>query len=150
MEDEKLLHEKQNTAKRVYVEEGLSIKRSCFEAGVDEAQMRQWIRGGDWDALKRTQLTSKGHQLKQLYDLLEKVNDKMAEADEINPRDVDLAVKYTAAIKNLDVELTIPDIVEIAKMFTSWLRRQDKELAKTIARHFDAFIKQRLKPYSTL
>ena len=132
----------------MYTREGLSIKAACIEAGIDEGQMRQWINEGDWDTLKRTLLTSKEHQLKQLYELLEKLNEKMANAEEVNPKDAELAVKYTAAIKNLDVEVTIPEIVEIGKMFTTWLRKKDKEMAKTVVRLFDAFIKQRLKPYA--
>ena len=109
--------------------------------------MRRWINENDWNGVRKTLLTSRQSQLEQLYALLEKITLKMNEAQDVNPKDVDLVVKYTAAIKNLHTEVDIPQIVEVAKLFTTWLRRIDKDVTKTVALHFDAFIKERLKPF---
>ena len=63
---------------------------------------------------------------------------------EINTKELDLTIKYTAAIKNLEVETGLLQIVEVAKLFTTWLSRKDKEIARMITIELDAFIKYRI------
>jgi hypothetical protein len=132
-------------AQLLYTRHDTSIADIATATQLNEATVRYWIQQDGWDGIKRTLLTAKAHQLEQLYALLEKVTTKMRTEDNINAKDADLAVKYTAAIKNLDTEVGIPQIIEVAKLFTTWLRRRNGELAKSIIVEFDIFIKQRLK-----
>ena len=146
MKEELSAHRRRDWARMLYTKEGLPIKDVALMTGSDEAELRHWATQGEWEGQKRTLLTSKEKQLTQLYDLLEKVMAKMTAADDINPKDADLAAKYTAAIRNLDAEITVPQIIEVAKLFTLWLRRRDAELAKAVTLQLDHFIRQRLKP----
>ena len=135
-------------ARLLYTRHGNSIRDIALTTGIEESAIRHWVVSGDWDGIKRTLPTSKEYQLEQLYILLEQVTDKLKGKEEVNSKDADLVVKYTAAIKNLDTETGIPQIVEVGKLFFTWLRRRDVELTKTVITQFDAFIKERLKPGS--
>lgn len=146
MRDDLTTTQKKSWAETLYLYHDATIKDIALQTGIDEADLRLWIKEGDWDGRKRGLLTSKQHQLDQLYELLEKVNQKMKEANDVNPKDADLAVKYTAAIKNLDTETGIAEVIEVAKLFTTWLRRKDQDMARTVALEFDGFIRHRLKP----
>jgi len=133
-------------ARQLYLHEGATIKDIFLKTGAPETDIRRWVAEGSWEGLKRSLLTSKEFQLTQLYKLLEQLTDKMQANDEVTTKDADLLVKYTAAIKNLDTEIDIPAITQVAKQFTTWLRRKNLELAQQVTVQFDGFIKQRLAP----
>ena len=133
-------------ARQLFLYEDITIRDIALKTGATEAALRQWITEGGWEGLKRSLLTGREFQLEQLYKLLEQLTEKMKDASEINTKDADLLVKYTTAIKNLDQETDIPAIVQVAKLFTTWLRRTNLELAQQMTVHFDAFIKQRQLP----
>ncbi|NDC43222.1 MAG: hypothetical protein EBZ77_17015 [Chitinophagia bacterium] len=137
-------------ARQLYLYEDIPLKDIALKTGAPEAAIRLWMTEGGWDGLKRSLLTSKGFLIAQMYRLLENLTSKMKETDEVNTRDAELLVKYTAAIKNLDQEVDIPAIVQVAKLFTTWLRRKNLELAQQITIQFDAFIKHRQQPFPEL
>ena len=135
--------EKNELAKILFVQEDKPIAEIAKAMNVSEGMVRDWCNTGSWENLKRVKPTSKTYQLGQLYSLMDNLVQKMKEAKEVNSKDADLVVKYTAAIKNLDVETTIPQIVEVAKLFITWLHTKNRELAKTFAHNFDGFIRHR-------
>lgn len=133
-------------ARELYTREDLSPGDIALKVGAAEADIRLWATQGNWSGLKRSLLTSRSFQMDNLYRLLENLTEKMKEQEEVNPRDADLLVKYTAAIRNLDAETDIPSIVQVARLFTTWLRRRDHDLAQSVTVQFDAFISQRISP----
>ena len=62
-----------------------------------------------------------------------------------NSKEADAFKKLTAAIKDLETETNIADIVQVARLFINFLLVQDATQAKTVTTLFDAFIKERLK-----
>lgn len=146
MKEELTTEQLKDWAQHLYTHEGNNEKAIAHKTGVEEAQVRQWATNGTWAALRKTLPTTRDYQLEQLYKLMEKVTEKLGDTDDPNPKDVDLVVKYTAAIKNLDTETTLQQIVEVAKLFTNWLKPRDLDLTKTITTQFDKFIRERVKP----
>ncbi len=146
MNEELTNEQRKEWAKHLYTRETKGFRHIAELVGVDEAQLRQWVAEGSWDAIKKTLPTSKEYQLEQLYELLGKITEKINNSDDPNPKDVDLVVKYTAAIKNLDTETSIQQIVDVAKLFTTWLQHKDINMAKKVALEFDGFIRQRIRP----
>ncbi len=137
--------ELRNEAKHRYVDEQKNLPDICTELGIEEATLWNWKQADCWDAERMVMLTSKQYHMKNLYQLLDKVNRRMGCEDEINPKDADLAVKYTAAIKNLDAEVGLPEIIDVAKMFVNWLQQKSKDQARKIALELDGFIRHKLK-----
>ncbi len=133
-------------AKHLYTRCEKGYREIAAETGISEGELRQWANESSWDHIKRTMPTSKAYQLEKLYMLLEKANEKLLGEQEVNAKDVDLIVKYTAAIKNLDTDISIQQIIEVAKAFTGWLNAHNSELAKSMTMHFDKFIKERSVP----
>ncbi len=133
-------------AKHLYTRGEKSLAELSEDMDISEAQLRQWATESSWDYIKKTMPTSKAYQIEKLYLLLEKTNEKLLREEEVNAKDLDLIVKFTAAIKNLDTEISIQQIIEVAKSFTGWLHAQNRELAKSMTMHFDKFIKERSAP----
>lgn len=142
--------EKKEWARLLFMKEEKSVDEVAAATGLEPAVVRGWAADGQWHGVRRTMATSRHYQLEKMYELLEQLTEKMNASNEINSKDADLLIKYTAAIKNLDLDTGIPQVVEVGTLFTTWLRRQDAALARETALHFDAFIKHRLRLQSGL
>jgi terminase small subunit len=145
MTEELNYDERKQWARSLYTWQDKTIKDIALTVSVDEATVRNWVAEGTWDGIRRSSLISKSRQLQHFYNQLENINAKLADSPgEINTKDVDLIVKYTAAIKNLEADITVCQVIEVAELFVTWLRRKDMALTKAVTVKFDAFIKQRL------
>ena len=145
MTEELNYDERREWARSLYTRQDKTIRDVALTVSVEEATVRNWIIEGAWDSVKRSSLISKTRQLEYFYNQLENINQKLAgNPGEINTKEVDLVVKYTAAIKNLEADVTICQIIEVAELFVTWLRRKDIALTKAVTVKFDAFVKQRL------
>ncbi len=144
MSEELNFDERREWAKLLYTVHNYNHKDLALAVSVDEATVRCWIREGGWEGMKRSALISKSTQLGHLYSILHKLGEKTKNTDELNLKEADLVLKYTAAIENLEGDTTIADIIAVFDPFMRWLRRKDKQLAKRIVVHLDAFIKERL------
>lgn len=136
--------ERKEWARMLYTKQELSAMDVANTVAVQESQVLKWAREDAWDTVRSSLLISKQTQLKRLYTALEKLTRSIEQADmEVNPKDIDLAIKYTTAIKSLEPEVTVSLIIDIAELFINWLRKRDLHFARAVATHFDAFIKQR-------
>ena len=132
-------------AKLLFTNFDMSIQDIANITETDEATVRNWIKTGSWNDLKSTLLTSKQNELQFLYALLNSISGKR-NSGELSSKDLDTYLKCSAAIKNLEVEASISQIVDTGMLFITWLRRRNNDLAKTFTMHWDTFIKQRLNP----
>ena len=136
--------ERKEWAKMLYTRQELCAVDVANTVAVQETLIHKWAKEEAWDSVKCSLLISKQTQLKRLYTALEKLTRNIEDDEkEVNPKDIDLAIKYTTAIKSLEPEVTVSLIIDIAEMFTTWLRKRDLHFARAVATHFDAFIKQR-------
>ena len=144
MQEADKYNDRKESARILYTKQDYTISEIAAYTGADEATIRHWIQNGAWDGMKRSLLTSRPNQLTHLYDLLEKLNKDAKEEGNTNPKTVDLILKYTASVKNLETTLPIATIIEVAELFTTWLLKKDLELTKTVTIQLNAFIKQRI------
>ena len=143
MADELNPDERKAWAHSLYKREDLSYKDIALEVGTDEATVRMWSIEDEWNGTKRSQLTAKRVQLDFLYTCLEKLSEKMKNPDDINPKDIDLMVKYTNAIKNLEIEPSVAEIIEVMEVFIQWLRRRDLQAAQKVVVYLNAFVTEK-------
>jgi hypothetical protein len=130
-------------AKLLYTRHDNTPLEAALAANVSEADVRDWIRTDSWNDIKRSLLTSRTSQLEMMYIALESTTGKI-KAGEMPLKEMDNMVKVTAAIKNLNTELSIATIIEVAEMFTSWLLKKDIAFAKSVTKQLDMFIRQRI------
>ncbi len=118
----------------------------ALETGVDEADLRNWISKEQWSGRKRSLFTSRSEQLELLYTRLENLNKEIRAAGETETgtKDIDNYMKLTNAIKNLETEISVSDIIEFSQPFIEWLRRIDLPAAQKTVAFIDAFIMHRI------
>lgn len=125
-----------------------SPEELAVRVGVTDAVLSQWILKGRWDEELRSLLTIRETQLAQLYRMLERITKRIEEEDEVGitptTRDLDNIVKLTNAIKNLEIETSIAEMVDTFIKFNEFLRKKAPEQIKNIIEWQDAFIKSML------
>jgi hypothetical protein len=136
--------ERKEWAQMLYTRHDNTIKDIALAVGADEVAIRSWVHEGAWEAIKQSLLISKAAQLELYYSQLGKITTRLNEDNDANPKNMDLVVKYTTAIKNLETDVSISTIIEVSELFILWLRRKDITLTRKLIVHFDAFVKERL------
>lgn len=141
--------QKKELAKLYYLTGQYTQKDIAVKVGVRESTISNWVTKEKWDLLKKSMLTSKSESLRTLYDVLASLDKKIkASVDAIGDTKLaDMYIKYTAAIKNLETETSIAQIVEVGRLYINWLLVVDPAQAQITVNNMDAFIKEKLKAY---
>lgn len=141
-------NERREWAQLLYTRYDMNAKEVALQTGAPEADVRRWVKEGNWDGLRRSLLTSREEQLKNLYDILAAITTQAKQNSENpNTKDADLIIKYTAAIKNLETDIGVGEIIDVIKPFVVWLMKKDLEMAKKLTGYFDQYIKEKLKTF---
>ncbi|MBN8668763.1 MAG: hypothetical protein J0M30_14795 [Chitinophagales bacterium] len=140
--------QKKDWAKTLYLQGELSQKDIAGKVKVHETTLSGWINKEKWNQLRRSLLTRRSDILNNLYIVLEKINEKLNETDGIgDTKMADMFVKYTSAIKNLEMETSLAQHMDSGTAFHKWLNAIDPPLALTFLNHWDGFIKDQLKKF---
>ena len=137
--------DRKSWAKTLFTISHKDAKEVAMEVGVSENTVKGWIKDGAWDEVRSSGLVSKQQQAKMFMSQIEKLNNRLANEQDPNPKDVDLIVKYTNAVKNLEEEIALGTIIDVSEQFISWLRKRDNAMAKKLVVLFDAYIKVKVK-----
>lgn len=141
------IDQKKEFAKLLYVRERLTQKEVAERADVSEATMSKWVREYAWEKLRRSLMVTKQEQIGRLYDQIEALNAEIG-AREIkvpNNKEADVLSKLTAALRNLETEISIGEIVEVGMEFCDYVRQQAPDKIGDVVSLFDGFIKTAIK-----
>lgn len=129
-------------ARILYLQCEMDIKELTQSLMVPEEVIKRWIQTGEWDSFRQSLCISKKRQLKYLYKALNTLTSKLSATDEPVPKDVELMVKYSTMIKNIDTEQDLTGLLHIAETFVRWLYRKNEPLAKTVTLELETYIKE--------
>lgn len=145
------IKQKQEHAKLLYTVEGVTVGKELAErVGVSPQTISKWINSEPWEELRSSILLTKDSELRRLYRRFTFLNDHI-EQREINERkpvgnaEADSLVKISAAIKNLETDVSAAEAIEILKNFINAVRTHNLDLAKQITKEADHFIKTLIK-----
>ena len=141
--------QKKEWAQLLYCKESLTQAEIAERVGVSRVTVNNWINKGNWEMLKVSITITKEEQLKNLYRQLTELNDSISKrkAGERfpNAKDADVIAKLAAAIKALETEIGLGDIVSVFSDFLKWVRDVDLNKTKELAPLFDAYVKSKLQ-----
>lgn len=130
-------------ARLLYTSHSKTIKEISLELDVDEATLRHWAGEDNWEAVKRSVLTSNETQLEHLYNIISHLNEQLKDPEQLDPRKVDMMLKYSAMIKNLEPEISASLIIQVTAKFVKWLLPKDPGLTRKFIKHLNIFVNQR-------
>lgn len=135
-------------AKSMYIYENRTQAEIAEAVGVSRQTVIRWCRDDKWDELKVSMTMTRENQIKNLYRQLSEINQAILSRPDgqrfANTREADTIAKLTDAIKKLETEIGIHDVVSVAERFINWLRPIDLGQTKTFVTLFDKFIKSLL------
>lgn len=143
--------QKKEWAKSEYLRGDLSQKEIAEKVGVSVVTMNKWVNdpADNWDRLRKSMLITREAQLTRLYMQLDELNTAIMGREPgkrfADSKEADTIAKLTGAIKTLETEASISDVVEVSKRFLNWLRPLAPNKAKEVAAMFNDFIKSLLK-----
>lgn len=141
--------QKKAWAQTEYVVKNLSQKEVAEIVGVSTVTLSKWVNQNRWDELRRQMLVTREKQLSRLYmqiDELTRVIEARPDGQRFSSsKEADTINKLTAAIRALETEASVADIVEVSKRLLDWLRPMNPARAIEIAGIFNDFVKHSLK-----
>lgn len=141
--------DKRGKAKSIYLTGQYDQKEIASLVGVTEHSIGIWKKEENWDELKESLLTTRENELRRLYKMLKVLNDdvdiKAKSGTPINSKEADAVLKITSAIKNLELETSIAEKVEIGMEFINYIRKENFDLSKEVTNWFDAYLQTQLK-----
>lgn len=132
-------------ARELFLKGDLNGKEIAERIGVNEKTIGRWRSEEGWDDLKASYTMTKAKQMELLINQLKVINELILNREPENryasSKEADSILKITQAIKNLESELSVADVVDVSIRFTSFIKDADPEKAKEIVLLFDKFIK---------
>ena len=142
------IEQKKEWAKSLFIGGDLTQKEIALKVGVAEKTMSKWASENGWEKLRKSLLTTKAEQLRMLYDQLQLQNENIRDTTGFaSTKEADSILKMTAAIKNLETETSVGQIIEVAQSFIRFVQKDSLEDAKNITKWFDNYIKEKLKSF---
>ena len=141
--------QKKEWAKLLFTRENLSQKEISEKVGISPKTVCKWVKTESLDRLRQAMLITRETQLRRLYMQLDELNTAIMEREQghrfADSKEADTISKLTNAIKAMETEAGIADIVEVGKRLLTWLRPLNPDKAVDLARIIDDFIKETLK-----
>ena len=140
--------QKKEWAKTLYMRENLTQQEIAERVGVSRVTVSNWVRAGKWEEQKAGLTLTRQEQVANLYRQVAEINRAIsarAEGERFpNSKEADILGKLSAAIRNMEQEPGIADIISVLTGFIEWVRPFDLEKAKELTRLADAYIKDKL------
>ena len=140
--------QKKDFAKSIYLGEDLTQEEIAERVGVKRQTVSRWIKEGNWERHKVSITITREEQLKNLYlqlsELNAAINKKPAGERFANAAESDTISKISNAIKKMETDVGLADILSVFKSFVQWLRTYDMARSKEIVPLLDAYIKSKL------
>lgn len=140
--------QKKEWAKTLYLRENLTQQEIADRVGVSRVTVSNWVRSGKWEEQKAGLTLTRQEQVVNLYRQVAEINRSIsarAEGERFpNSKEADILGKLSAAIRNMEKEMAIADIISALTGFIEWLRPLDLDKAKELTRLADAYIKDKL------
>lgn len=139
---------KKALAKDIYTLGQFTFEEIAEKVGSTRQTVSKWCKEGQWDELKAGMTVSREQILKGMYAQVHEINKAIQLKNEgeryASPAQADTLSKLSAAIKKMEMDIGISDLVSAGIRFSDWLRPVDMNKAKEFVRLWDAFLKEKL------
>ena len=130
--------QKKEWAGTLYLKENLTQQEIADKVGVSRITVNKWIKAEMWEQQKTGITLTRESVIGNLYG--RKEGERYATSKE-----ADALVKLAAAIKKMETDTGIADIISVGMRFIEFLRPVNLELAKDVTRMYDLFVKSSIK-----
>ena len=148
MATELTIAQKKEWAKLLFTKENLTQQEIAERVGVSRITINKWINTEHWEQLKVSITITREEQLKSLYRQLAELNTAISEREKgerfPTASEADTISKLANAIKKMEIEVGMADVISVFSEFLKWLRTFDLKQSKEVSPILDAFVKSKL------
>lgn len=141
--------DKRSIARTLYLEGSYTQEEIADKVGVSRQTVIRWSREDNWQELKASMSITPAQLVKEWQQQIFEINRAIASREEgmrfATPAEADALLKLATAIKKLQDDLGISEVISVCMRFLAWLRPVDVDQAKTFNSLMDAFIKDQAK-----
>ncbi|MBO5428070.1 MAG: helix-turn-helix domain-containing protein [Prevotella sp.] len=141
--------DKKDIAKSLYLNGNYTQEEIADKVGTTRQTVSRWIREGSWDEVKASITITPAQILSGLNRQIIEINNNINGREEgkrfASVTEADTLAKLASAIKKIETDVGIADIVDVGIRFTNWLRPLDLGKAKEFNDLLDAFIKDQMR-----
>ncbi|MBR1839361.1 MAG: helix-turn-helix domain-containing protein [Prevotella sp.] len=141
--------DKKDIAKSLYLNGNYTQEEIAEKVDSTRQTVSRWIKEGKWDELKASITITPTQILAGLNRQIVEINNNISTREEgkryATVTEADTLAKLASAIKKIETDIGIADIVDVGIRFTNWLRPLDLDKAKEFDSLLDAFIKDQTK-----
>lgn len=141
--------QKKEWAGMLYLKENLTQQEIADKVGVSRITVNKWIKAEMWEQRKTGLTLTREEQISLLYQQVAEINRNIKNREEgkrfATSKEADVLIKLSSAIKKMETESGIADIIDVGTRFIEFLRPVNLELAKDVTRMFDLFVKSSIK-----
>lgn len=135
-----------NHAKILYTREGVTLQKDlALRVGVSEQTISKWVNEENWEKHRASIILTKDEELRRVYMQLTELNDAIMERPKgqrfSNSKEADVLVKLSAAIKQLETDVSLSEAIEVLKELILLVSTESLDEARIITKWADVFIK---------
>jgi len=139
---------KRNLAHVIYMAGDHTMAEIAEMVSLSERTIRNWAEQGNWKKERAARAITPQRLLDDLYmlvnQIVEKINNR--EGDKVATPDEAMSISRLAdAIKKMQTDVGIVEIVGVGTRFINWMRSVDLDKAKEISQFFNAFLKDQVQ-----
>jgi hypothetical protein len=140
------MQKKKDHARLIFLTEPNTFQKDIAKrVGTSVVTMSKWVNTEGWEKVRFDADFEKRENIKKLLIQLKDHNDSIMNREEglrsPTSKEMDVTIKLTGAIKNLQSERTIPQVVDVMKDYFDWLRSRDLDESKRQLPTVDSYIK---------
>ena len=140
---------KKDIVKSLFLNGNFTQEEIADKVGTTRQTVSRWIKEGGWEELKASITITPAQILaglnRQIIEINNNINERVEGQRYATVAEADTLAKLASAIKKIEQDVGISDIVDVGIRFTNWLRPLDLEKAKEFNELLDAFIKDQMK-----
>lgn len=138
---------KKELAKQIYLRDNLSQKEIAEMVEVSAKTLCKWVNEEKWDAEKSAYTITREQQIQRIYGHISAINQAISDREPPqnvpDAKEADTLNKLATAIRKLENEVGIAEVIGVCMKVCNHLRAKDKvEEAKQAAVWFNDYIKE--------
>jgi DNA-binding XRE family transcriptional regulator len=139
------LQQKKEWAGMLYMKDNLTQQEIADKVGVSRQTVSRWVKDEKWEERKVGITLTREQQISNLHRQIMEINRAISERESdkrfASPSEADTINKLSSAIKKLETDVGVGEIISTGMKFVTWLRSFDVERSKEFLKLWDAFIK---------
>lgn len=140
--------QKKDYARTLYLKDNLTQQEIAEKVGASRQTIIRWAAAEKWEEMKVGMTLGREQQIANLHRQVMELNNLIISRPDgkrfATSAEADTPGKLAAAIKKMETEVGITDLVNVGMRFIEWIRPIDLDKAKEVTVLWDKFIKDSL------